>query len=233
MAFLAASHLCACRGVAASRPVVCVRARVGRQGGRAQGREHTEHWHKGTCQLAWCVWSSYSSLVPVPESRVWEAARRGRRGVEAWVAAGGPDGGGARWARGPLAVAGRRGRAVLWPAASLRAPHCGVDGRAGGQCDVQVGQQGAHVQGVGVPDEDLTEDRGIRGKQDALPGGGGWRRGGGGCPQLATKGRTRRERGAAPGEWLGGVGPRAGGPPLGATWRSGGRARPGRCCAAA
>ena len=29
------------------------------------------------------------------------------------------------------------------------------------------------MQGVGVPDEDLTEDRGIRGKQDALPGGGG------------------------------------------------------------
>ena len=29
------------------------------------------------------------------------------------------------------------------------------------------------MQGVGVPDEDLTEDRGVRGKQDALPGGGG------------------------------------------------------------
>ena len=27
------------------------------------------------------------------------------------------------------------------------------------------------MQGVGVPDEDLTEDRGIRGKQVALPGG--------------------------------------------------------------
>ena len=29
------------------------------------------------------------------------------------------------------------------------------------------------MQGAGGPDEDLTEDRGIRGKQDALPGGGG------------------------------------------------------------
>ena len=29
------------------------------------------------------------------------------------------------------------------------------------------------MQGVGVPDEDLTEDRGVRGKHDALPGGGG------------------------------------------------------------
>ena len=56
--------------------------------------------------------------------------------------------------------------------ASLRAPHGGVDRRAGGQCEVQVGQQGAHVQGVGVPDEDLTEDPGIGGKQDVLPGGG-------------------------------------------------------------
>ena len=27
------------------------------------------------------------------------------------------------------------------------------------------------MQGVGVPDEDITEDRGIRGKQGALPGG--------------------------------------------------------------
>ena len=29
------------------------------------------------------------------------------------------------------------------------------------------------MQGVGVPDEDLTQDRGLCGKQDAVPGGGG------------------------------------------------------------
>ena len=49
----------------------------------------------------------------------------------------------------------------------------GVDGRAGGVRSVQVGQQRAHVQGVGVPDEDLTEDRGVGGKQYAMPGRGG------------------------------------------------------------
>ena len=38
---------------------------------------------------------------------------------------------------------------------------------------MQVGQQRAHVQGIGVPDEDLTEDRGVGGNQYALPGGGG------------------------------------------------------------
>ena len=38
---------------------------------------------------------------------------------------------------------------------------------------MQVGQQRAHVHGIGVPDEDLTEDRGVGGKQYALPGGGG------------------------------------------------------------
>ena len=61
--------------------------------------------------------------------------------------------------------AGRQG-----PVASLRVPHGGVDGRAGGVRYVQVGQQRAHVQGVSVPDEDLTEDRGVGGKQYALPG---------------------------------------------------------------
>ena len=40
---LAASHLCMCRGVAASSPVVRARARDGQRGGRAQGREHKEH----------------------------------------------------------------------------------------------------------------------------------------------------------------------------------------------
>ena len=68
-------------------------------------------------------------------------------------------------------AAGRRARAAKRPAASLRAPHRGVDGRAGGQSYVQVGLQAAQVQGVGEPDEDLTEDLGIRGKHDALPGG--------------------------------------------------------------
>ena len=56
-------------------------------------------------------------------------------------------------------------RAGRWPVASLRVPHGGVDGRAGGVRNVHVGQQRAHVQGIGVPDEDLTEDRGVGGKQ--------------------------------------------------------------------
>ena len=47
------------------------------------------------------------------------------------------------------------------------------DGRAGGVRSVQVGQLRAHVQGVGVLDEDLTEDRGVGGKQYAMPRGGG------------------------------------------------------------
>ena len=64
-------------------------------------------------------------------------------------------------------------RVGRWPVASLRVPHGGVDGRAGGVRSVQVGQQRAHVHGIGVPDEDLTEDRGVGGKQYALPGGGG------------------------------------------------------------
>ena len=64
-------------------------------------------------------------------------------------------------------------RASRWPVASLRVPHGGVDERAGGVRNVQVGQQRAHVQGIGMPDEDLTEDRGVGGKQYALPGGGG------------------------------------------------------------
>ena len=55
-------------------------------------------------------------------------------------------------------------RAGRWPVASLGVPHGVVDGRAGGVRSVQVGQQRAHVQGVGVPDGDLTEDRGVGGK---------------------------------------------------------------------
>ena len=43
-------------------------------------------------------------------------------------------------ARVPEAGAGRRVRAGRWPVASLRLPHGGVDGRAGGVRDVQVGQ---------------------------------------------------------------------------------------------
>ena len=38
---------------------------------------------------------------------------------------------------------------------------------------MQVGQQRAHVQGVGVLDGDLTEGRGVGGKQYAMPGRGG------------------------------------------------------------
>ena len=63
-----------------------------------------------------------------------------RSGPGAWVAAGGQDGGDARWARGTSAAAGRRGRAAWRSTASLSAPHCGVHGHAGGQRDVQVGQ---------------------------------------------------------------------------------------------
>ena len=64
-------------------------------------------------------------------------------------------------------------RAGRWPVASLGVPHGGVDGRAGGVRSVQVGQQRAHVQGVGVLDGDFTEDRGVGGKQYAMPGRGG------------------------------------------------------------
>ena len=46
---------------------------------------------------------------------------------------------------GPVAAARRRGRADRWPAVSPSAPHRGVDGRAGGQCDVQVGLQGGRT----------------------------------------------------------------------------------------
>ena len=64
-------------------------------------------------------------------------------------------------------------RAGRWPVASLGVPHGGVNGRAGGVRSVQVRQQRAHVQGVGVPDGDLTEDRGVGGKQYAMPERGG------------------------------------------------------------
>ena len=64
-------------------------------------------------------------------------------------------------------------RAGRWPVASLGVQRGGVDGRAGGVHSVQVGQQQAHLQGVDMPDEDLTEDRGVGGKQYAMPGRGG------------------------------------------------------------
>ena len=75
---LAPSHLCMCCGVAASSPVVRARARVGRRGGRAQGREH-KSTITGIRLVACCVWSGSGPLVPVPVSRVREAARHGRR----------------------------------------------------------------------------------------------------------------------------------------------------------
>ena len=65
---------------------------------------------------------------------------------------------------------------------------------------MQVGQQWAYVQGVGVPDEDLTEDRGVGGKQYAMPGGGG------GEEREDVRG-PRRGPGAAPGAVPGGAGP--------------------------
>ena len=75
----APSHLCKCCGVAASSPVVRARARVGLWGGRAQGREH-KSTIMGIRLLACCVWFRCCSLVPVPVSRLREAARHGRRG---------------------------------------------------------------------------------------------------------------------------------------------------------
>ena len=57
----------------------------------------------------------------------------------------------------PEAGAVRCVRDGRWPVASLRVPHRGGHGGAGGVRDVQVWQQRAHVQGVGIPDEDLTE----------------------------------------------------------------------------
>ena len=100
-------------------------------------------------------------------------------------------------------------RAGRWPVASLGVPHGGVDGRAGGVRSVQVGQQRAHVQGVGVPDEDLTEDRGVGGKQYAMPG-----RGGGEEREDVRGPRRGGEHpgpGASPGAVPGEAGPQDGG----------------------
>ena len=98
-------------------------------------------------------------------------------GVEVWAGRVGSGGRPRRRRRhagaGPVAVARRCGRAGRRPAVSPSAPHCGVGGRAGGKGDARVGPRGAHVQGVGVPDEGLAEACGTRGKQVALPGGRG------------------------------------------------------------
>ena len=69
-------------------------------------------------------------------------------------------------ATGPVGRLGRPSASDPWGIGSflsLGRPTCV-------QCP---GQQRAHVQGVGVPDEDLTEDRGVGGKQYAMPGRGG------------------------------------------------------------
>ena len=66
--------------------------------------------------LACCVWSRCRSLVPVPVSRLQEAARHSPRGVEAWAGRMG-SGGRPRWKRrhagaGPVAVARGRGHVL-------------------------------------------------------------------------------------------------------------------------
>ena len=109
--------------------------------------------------------------VPVggPPRAVGPAAGRERcSGAEAGA---GSVGSGARGVECSRRVRDRCVRAGRRPVASLGVPHGWVDGCAGGVRSVQVGQQRAYVQGVGVPDEDLTEDRGVGGKQYAMPGG--------------------------------------------------------------
>ena len=126
-----------------ARWCVLAGAPCGREGGHWGGSTRST----GTRVYAsWCVeydpaivpWCP--SLGPVCGSPRGVAGGGSRPGPGAWVATGGQDGGDARWAQGPRAAAGRRGRAAWWSAASKRTPHCGVDGRAGGQRDVQVGQ---------------------------------------------------------------------------------------------
>ena len=90
-------------------------------------------------------------LVPVPVSRVREAARHGRRGVQAWAGRVGSGGRPRRRRRhagaGPVAVAGRCGRTGRRPAVALRAPLHGVGGRAGGTRAALAWPWGARVQG--------------------------------------------------------------------------------------
>ena len=150
---LAPSELCKCCGVAASSSVVRARACVGHWGGRAQGREH-KSTIMGIRWRACCVWFRCCPLVPVPVSRLHEAARHGRReGLRVENLAGRMGGGGrprrkrrhaAVW---PLEVAGRCGRSTWWSAVAPRAPHSVVGGRAGGGRILQAMLRGAHVQG--------------------------------------------------------------------------------------
>ena len=90
-------------------------------------------------------------LVPVPAFRVREAARHGRRGVEAWagrVSSGGRPRRRRRHAgAGPVAVAGRCGRTSRRPAVALRSPLHGVGGRAGATRAALALPWGARVQG--------------------------------------------------------------------------------------
>ena len=62
------------------------------------------------------------------------------------------------------------------------------------------------MQGVGVPDEDLTEDRGIHGKRDPMPGGAGCEEGEdvrrpGRWGKYDVGGERPRERGRGEGEY--------------------------------
>ena len=131
----APSHLCWSCVVAASSPVVQARARVGREGGRAQGREH-KSMYMGLQLLACCVRFRCCSLVPVPVPCVRETARHSRRGVAARAGRKGSGGRPGRTRRhagaGPVAVAGGCGRSSRRSAVALSAPHSRVGGRAGG-----------------------------------------------------------------------------------------------------
>ena len=97
----------------------------------------------------------------------------------AWVLArlGGCAGPGV-WVAASTGSCARGGCGVVRAGRPVAGGHTGSPTRRGrracrGVRSVQVGQQRAHVQGVGVPDEDLTEDRGVGGKQYAMPGRGG------------------------------------------------------------
>ena len=146
----APSHLCSCRGVAASSPVVRARARVGHGGGRAQGREH-KSTDMGTRRLACCVRFRCCPLVPDPVSCLREAARHNRRGVKARAGRMGSGGRPRRkWCHtgaGPVAVVGGCGRSSRRLAVALSAPHSGVGGRAGGRRVPQAKLRGARAQG--------------------------------------------------------------------------------------
>ena len=90
-------------------------------------------------------------LVPVPVSRVREAARHSRLGVQAWAGRVGSGGRPRQRQRhadaGPVAVAGWCGQTGRRPAVALRAPLHGVGRRAGGARTAQACLWGARVQG--------------------------------------------------------------------------------------